>query len=198
VKILESSLHPTAYFNVYVHSFPTVFCTSSFTRSLDYILGFPNDWFFSSFMFSPPLPFTCNTFPCHWWGEVTLRLTVSQSVCLGIEYPCGTCDQILLSVRMLLSDICGLVSLGHSLWREDGSAICSVITQWSESHRTCNHTLLSHLRLPQPGGPGSRIYLPQKRCPSYTPRPLGSLYIISYDSQGCSGGILTIPTYIYI
>jgi hypothetical protein len=25
--------------------------------------------------------------------EVTLRLTVSQSVCLGIEHPCGTCDQ---------------------------------------------------------------------------------------------------------
>jgi hypothetical protein len=63
-------------------------------------------------------------------SEVTLRLTVSQSVsqsvCLGIEYPCGTCDQILFSVGMLLSEICGLVSL----WREDGSAICSVITQW--------------------------------------------------------------------
>jgi hypothetical protein len=30
--------------------------------------------------------------------EVTLRLTISQSVCLGIEHPCGTCDQILLPV----------------------------------------------------------------------------------------------------
>jgi hypothetical protein len=38
--------------------------------------------------------------------EVTLRLTVSQSVCLGIEYLCGTCDQILLPVGMLLSVIC--------------------------------------------------------------------------------------------
>jgi hypothetical protein len=27
--------------------------------------------------------------------------------------------------------------------------------------QTRNHTLLSHLRLPQPGGPGSRIYIPQ-------------------------------------
>jgi hypothetical protein len=35
--------------------------------------------------------------------EVTLRLTVSQSVCLGIEHPFGTCDQILLPVGMLLS-----------------------------------------------------------------------------------------------
>jgi hypothetical protein len=37
--------------------------------------------------------------------EVTLRLTVNQSVCLGIEHPCGTCDQILLPVGMLLSEI---------------------------------------------------------------------------------------------
>jgi hypothetical protein len=47
-------------------------------------------------------------------GEVTLRLTVSQSVCLGIEHPCGTCDHILLPVGMLLSEICGLVSVGRS------------------------------------------------------------------------------------
>jgi hypothetical protein len=47
--------------------------------------------------------------------EVTLRLTVSQSVCLGIEYPCGTCDQILFPVGMLLSEICGLVSIGRPL-----------------------------------------------------------------------------------
>jgi hypothetical protein len=35
---------------------------------------------------------------------------------------------------------------GAPLWREDESAICSVITQWSESRRTRNHILLSHLR----------------------------------------------------
>jgi hypothetical protein len=71
---------------------------------------------------------------------------------------------------MLLSEICGLVSGGRPLWREDGSAICSVITQWSESLRTRNHTLLSHLRLPQPGDPGSRIYIsPGTGWPGYTP-----------------------------
>jgi hypothetical protein len=48
-------------------------------------------------------------------AEITLRLTVSQSVCLGIEHPCGTYDQILLPVRMLLSEICGLASVGRSL-----------------------------------------------------------------------------------
>jgi hypothetical protein len=64
---------------------------------------------------------------------------------------------------MLLSEICSLVSVRRPLWQEDGSAICIVITQWSESLRTRNHTFLSHLRLPQPGGPGSRIYIPQEQ-----------------------------------
>jgi hypothetical protein len=124
-------------------------------------------------------------------GEVTLRLTV----CLGIEYPCGTCDQIWFLVGMLLSEICGLVYGGRPLWREDGSAICSVITQWSDSLRTRNHILLSHLRLPQPRGSGSRIYIPSGTgWPSYTPGQwLGSLYVVSYDSQGYGGGILTLP-----
>jgi hypothetical protein len=31
--------------------------------------------------------------------------SVSQSACLGIEHPCGTCNQILLPVAMLLSEI---------------------------------------------------------------------------------------------
>jgi hypothetical protein len=79
--------------------------------------------------------------------------SVSQSVCLSVEHPCGTCDQILLPVGMLLSELCGLVSVGRPLWREDESAISTEITQWSESRRTRNHTLLSHLRLPQLGGP---------------------------------------------
>jgi hypothetical protein len=37
------------------------------------------------------------------WGEVILLLTVSQLLCLGIEHPCGTCDEILLPVVMLQS-----------------------------------------------------------------------------------------------
>jgi hypothetical protein len=43
--------------------------------------------------------------------EVTLRLTVSQSVCLGIERSCGTCDQILLPVWNLQPCFCGAPSL---------------------------------------------------------------------------------------
>jgi hypothetical protein len=107
--------------------------------------------------------------------EITLQPTVSQSVCLGVEYPCRTCDQILLPVGMLLSEICGLVSVGRPRWREDGSAICSAITQWFESRRNRNHSLLSHLILPQPGGPGSRIYIPQEQGGPVIPPGIGPL-----------------------
>jgi hypothetical protein len=72
----------------------------------------------------------------------------------------GTCDQMLLPVGRLLSKIV-VISEGHPLSSEDRCAVYSAITQWSESRRTRNHTLLSHLSLP-PGGPGSRFYIPQE------------------------------------
>jgi hypothetical protein len=105
--------------------------------------------------------------------EVTLRLTVSQSVYLGIKHSCRTCDQILLPVRSLLSDSYSLFSVGRPLWRENGFAICRAITQWSESRRTRNHTLLSHLRLPQPRGLGSCIYILQKQVGPVIPLGTG-------------------------
>jgi hypothetical protein len=87
---------------------------------------------------------------------------------------------------------------GRPLWREYGSAICSVITQWSESLRTRNRILLPHLRLPQPGGPGSRILIPQEQgglvIPTGTGFPLHRLLrLASYDSQGYDGGIRILP-----
>jgi hypothetical protein len=50
----------------------------------------------------------------------------------------GTCDQILLSVRRLLSQSCCLVSLGCPLWREVGSVIChsQSVSILSQSHVT--------------------------------------------------------------
>jgi hypothetical protein len=91
--------------------------------------------------------------------KVTLRLTVIQSVCLGVRHPFGAHDQILLFL-LFCRKIALLFVLGRPVWREDRSVICSATCQWSESQRTRNHTLLSHLRL------------------------LGSLYVGSYDSQG--------------
>jgi hypothetical protein len=80
-----------------------------------------------------------------------------------------SCNQMLLPVGMLFSEIWGFVSVGRPLIREDGPAICSVITQWSESRRTRSHTLLSYLRLPQPGGPVSHIYIPQEQGGPFMP-----------------------------
>jgi hypothetical protein len=105
-------------------------------------------------------------------------------------------------------EICGLTSVRRLLWREDESAICSVITQRSESRRTRNHTLLSHLRLPQPGGPGSSIYIPQEQGGLVIPPGNGFLLrrllrLASDDLQGCGGGIQSfsnpegqVPVYI--
>jgi hypothetical protein len=60
-----------------------------------------------------------------------------------------------VAVWNLLSCFCGEPSLMRGrVW----------IIQWSQSRKTRNQTLLPRLRLPQPGGPGSRIYIP-----SYTP-----------------------------
>jgi hypothetical protein len=48
------------------------------------------------------------------------------------------------------------------------------------------HFTVSNSRLPQPGGPGPRIYILQKQgCP----QALGSLFVASYYSQGYGGGI---------
>jgi hypothetical protein len=90
--------------------------------------------------------------------EVTLRLTtVSQYVFVSSTL-------VGLATRYyFLSESCGIVSVWRPLWREDRSAIFSVIAQWSESRRARNHTLLSHLRLLQLGGPGPRIYILQEQ-----------------------------------
>jgi hypothetical protein len=82
-----------------------------------------------------------------------------QSVSLGVGHPFGAHDQILL-FPFFCRKIALLFVLGRPLSWEDGSVICSAICQSSESRRTHNHTLLSHLRL------------------------LGSLSVASYDSQG--------------
>jgi hypothetical protein len=78
------------------------------------------------------------------WRSVSQ--SVSQSVCLGIEHACGACDQILLHVGILLSEICGLVSIERPLWREDGSAISKLIYDWQSVSMSWYRALLWELR----------------------------------------------------
>jgi hypothetical protein len=61
------------------------------------------------------------------------------------------------------------------------------ITLGSKSHRTQDHILLSHLRLPNLEGQIS----PRNRVAQLYPRALGSLFVASYDSQDYGGDILT-------
>jgi hypothetical protein len=79
--------------------------------------------------------------------EVTLWLPVGQSVSMSrYRAHSGTCDQILLSVRSLLSERFYLVSVGCPLWREVGSVIChsqSVVTYQYLHQRFTFHAFYS-------------------------------------------------------
>jgi hypothetical protein len=63
----------------------------------------------------------------------------------------GTCNQILISVRRLLSESCCLVSVGRPLWREVGSVFSKSKYVSMSRHRahsgTCDQILLSIRRL---------------------------------------------------
>jgi hypothetical protein len=62
-----------------------------------------------------------------------------------------------VAVWNLRSCICGAPSLTRG-------RVCNLQCNHSIVRvRTRNYTLLSHLRLPQPGGPGSRIHIPQEQ-----------------------------------
>jgi hypothetical protein len=96
--------------------------------------------------------------------------------------------------------------------------LARAVTLGSKSRRTHDHILLSHLRLPQLGGPGSRIYIPQEHggpvialgtgsqpggpgpciyiprnmVTKIYPRAMVSLSVASYDTQDYGGDILTL------
>jgi hypothetical protein len=89
--------------------------------------------------------------------------SVSQSLCLGIEHPCETCDQILLPVGMLLSEICCLVSLGHPLWREDEKRRRRrrLLYDWQSVSQSVSHYVLASSTLV---GLATRYYFLSECC----------------------------------
>jgi hypothetical protein len=76
---------------------------------------------------------------------------------------------------------CGFLDVERPLWREDRSVIyCTIASgpcQSSHSRvqvpQNSGHILRPDLRLPQPGGPGPRIYIPQEQGGSVIPPGTG-------------------------
>jgi hypothetical protein len=111
--------------------------------------------------------------------EVNLWLTVSQPVCLGAWIPSGSHDQISFISLMIAGFLIWAPSLRrgwvHHLLVQLPLGLARAATLGSRTH---GHILLSLLRLPQSGGP-------------VIPLGTGFPFSCPYDSQGCSGVILT-------
>jgi hypothetical protein len=125
--------------------------------------------------------------------KVTSRPTVSRPVFLGVKRPSGGQDQILL-----LSDGWGFVDTRRPLWREDESVVYNFCWSlpaqlFSDPSPAGLMTVFYCLRFETPPTRRARFpYLsPRNRLAQLYPRALGSLFVASYDSQGCGGGIRT-------
>jgi hypothetical protein len=101
--------------------------------------------------------------------EVTLRSTVSLPVSLGVRRPSGTHDQFYFLLEIFFRQLrfCNFNFLTRervcNLLVQLLLGLARAVTLGSKSRRTHGHILQSHLRLPEPGGPVSRIYIPQEQ-----------------------------------
>jgi hypothetical protein len=87
---------------------------------------------------------------------------------LGVRSSSAAHDQIFIAVEHLRSSCYGAPFLTRG--RVCNLPIQFAVTLGAKSRRTQDNVLLSHLRLPQPGEPGPRIYIPQEQgCPVIPP-----------------------------
>jgi hypothetical protein len=113
-------------------------------------------------------------FPNRSTTEVKIEVTLWLTVCLGVEHFCGTYSQILLPVSILLSEICGPVSVGRPLWKEEGSAICSAITHGLSPTELITILYCHIWDSPNLEGQVPVFISPRNRVAQLYPRALGS------------------------
>jgi hypothetical protein len=94
------------------------------------------------------------------------RRSVGQSVLVSGSHP-ELMTRFLFSVWQLRVSWCGAFSLTRgwvcNLHVELLLGLARATTHGPKFRRTHDHILLSHLRLPQSGGPGLQIYIPQEQ-----------------------------------
>jgi hypothetical protein len=122
--------------------------------------------------------------------KVKLRPTVSRTVRLGVRHPSGNRDQFFFLPEIFYRQlkVCYFVAPSLAKRRVCNSllllVLASAVPLGSGSRRTQDHILLSQfLKLPQPGGLGPHIYIPQKQggpdIPPGTGFPFGRLLRLS-------------------
>jgi hypothetical protein len=100
-----------------------------------------------------------------------LRRTVSRSVCLANKHPFGAYDQIFITVRQLRICWCGArtgLSFTIAAGPSQRSHSCVQVPR-----NSCPYFTLSDSRLPQPGGPGPRTYIPPEQGGPVIPSSTG-------------------------
>jgi hypothetical protein len=118
--------------------------------------------------------------------EVNLRLTVSRPVWLGVRRPSGTCDRFFFLLEISFRQLRVSYVVAPSPMR---GWVCNLLYNcfWalpeqsllgrSLTELTAIFYFLSHPRLPQPGGLGPRIYIPQEQSGPVLSSGTGFLFL---------------------